>query len=78
MEEALISDPQEEVRLSLLYSAYKIWCRENGQYAESSKLFRRALETKGVAIVKKRPKSGGENTTMVVGVDLLLDYALSA
>jgi putative DNA primase/helicase len=74
MEESLDKDALGEVRLSLLYSSYKIWCRDNGQYPESSQGFRRKLEQAGVHIVKKRPKGGGENTTMVVGYKLLTEY----
>lgn len=78
MEETLKQDVLREVRLTLLYSAYKIWCQDNGQYPESSRVFKRSLEQAGVHIVKKRPNEGGENTTMVVGFSLLSEYAMSA
>ena len=79
MEDALDENASGEVRLSLLYSSYKIWCRENGQYPESSRGFRRNLEQTGVHIQKKRPKGSSEApTSMVVGYNLLSDYALSA
>lgn len=79
MDEALEENALGEVRLSLLYSSYKIWCRDNGQYPESSRGFRRSLERAGVHIQKKRPNGSSEApTSMVVGYDLLFDYAMSA
>ena len=63
MEEVLAESPDGEIRLSLLYSHYQIWCRENGQFPENSRNFRRSLEQVGVHIDKKRPKGNDENTT---------------
>lgn len=76
MDDALEQTPDGEVRLSLLYSAYKVWCRENGQYPESSRHFRRGLERTEVQIVRKRPVGGGENTTVVIGYRLFAEYLL--
>lgn len=79
MEDALAESPDGEIRLSLLYSHYQIWCRENGQFPENSRNFRRSLEQAGIHITKKRPKGGGENTTtMVLGYCVLSDFAQSA
>ena len=74
MEDAMEQVPDSEIRLTLLYAAFKLWCQQNGQYVESSRNFRRLLERTGVQIVKKRPKDGGENTTMVIGYTVVPDY----
>ena len=78
MEEALEEDIFGEVRLSLLYATYNIWCKQNGHFPESKQVFRRKLDQAGVRIQKKRPNVGGENTTLVVGYSLLGDDALTA
>lgn len=78
MEDALDEDVSGEIRLSLLYSSYKIWCQQNGHYPESKPAFRRKLEQMGVHIQRKRPEGGGENTTLVMGFTLLPEVALSA
>jgi putative DNA primase/helicase len=78
VEETLNQDTLGEVRLTLLYSAYKIWCRDNGLYPESSRNFRRSLEQTGVHFARKRPDAGGENTTMVMGYSLLSECDLIA
>ncbi len=62
-----------EERTSSVYRCYKDWCAENGHYAESMKNFKQSLEA--VAnVVRKRPKGGGEKTTMVIGYRLLSDF----
>lgn len=74
MEDAMEQVPDGEIRLTLLYAAFEWWCRQNGQYVESSRNFRRLLDRAGVQIVKKRPKHGGENTTMVIGYTVVPEY----
>ncbi len=60
-------------RTSSVYRRYKEWCAENGHYVESMKNFKQSLEA--VAnVVRKRPKAGGEKTTMVTGYRLLSDF----
>jgi hypothetical protein len=46
---------------------------ENGQYAESMKNFKQSLSAV-VEVKRKRPKSGGEKTTMVIGYRLISDF----
>ncbi len=62
-----------EERTSSVYRRYKNWCAENGHYAESMKNFKQSLETVAT-VVRKRPKGGGEKTTMVTGYRLLSDF----
>lgn len=76
VEEALVEDSREETRTSLVYLAYQNWCRENGQYPESSRNFNRGLERAGLQIVRKRPRdgAGGEKTTLLLGYKVTIDY----
>ena len=70
IEERLIEDATCEERTSDIYFAYQSWCRENGYYAENARNFKAALSNVG-EIVRKRPRSGGEKTTVFVGYKLL-------
>lgn len=58
-----------EVRTSLVYDSYRQWCSENGCLCENSKNFNLELKKFGI-VVRRRPKTGGEKTT------LLLNYKL--
>lgn len=62
-----------EEKTSSIYQCYRSWCLENGNYAESMRNFKQSLETI-VPVVRKRPKVGGEKTTMVTGYRLLPDF----
>ena len=62
-----------EERTSAVYQRYRTWCQENGHYPESMKNFRQSLETVAT-IVRKRPQSGGNKTTMVTGYRLISDF----
>jgi len=70
IEERLIEDGSCEERTSDIYFAYQSWCRENGYYAENARNFKAALSNVG-EIVRKRPRIGGEKTTVFVGYKLL-------
>jgi len=72
MEEAMIKVPHSEVRTSKVYSAYKLWCYENGYKSESSRNFNAALAAI-VEIERRRPITGGEKTTMISGYQLVSD-----
>ncbi len=50
--------------------AYQGWCRENGYYPENARNFKSALANIGT-IVRKRPRTGGDKTTMLIGYQLL-------
>lgn len=62
-----------EEKTSTIYLSYRNWCIENGHYAESMRNFKQSLEAI-VPVVRKRPKVGGEKTTMVTGYRLLPDF----
>ena len=70
IDERLIEDGYAEERTSDIYYEYQGWCKENGYYPENVKNFRNAL-SKCVRIERKRPRAGGEKTTVVVGHKLL-------
>lgn len=74
LEEAMLQDGAEVERTALVYAAYRLWCRENGQFAESSRNFLRSLDRAGVQVERKRPKVGEEKTTVLVGYRLLDEY----
>lgn len=62
-----------EEKTSTIYLSYRNWCIENGHYAESMRNFKQSLDAI-VPVVRKRPKVGGEKTTMVTGYRLLPDF----
>lgn len=62
-----------EEKTSTIYLSYRNWCINNGHYAESMRNFKQSLEAI-VPVVRKRPKVGGEKTTMVTGYRLLPDF----
>lgn len=70
IEEMLTPEPGAEERTSDVYDHYRKWCTRNGGYAESAKNFKQALS--GVArIERKRPRTGGNMTTIMMGFKLL-------
>lgn len=73
IEDCLEEGTDYEERTSEVYNRYKYWCIENGQYAESMKNFKQSLSAV-VEVKRKRPKSGGEKTTMVIGYRLISDF----
>lgn len=73
IEDCLEKGANYEERTSAVYNRYKSWCIENGQYAESMKNFKQSLSAV-MEIKRKRPKSSGEKTTMVIGYRLLSDF----
>lgn len=72
MEDCMEQGDYEE-RTSSVYQRYKMWCVENGHYAESMKNFKQSLETVAT-VVRKRPQDGGNKTTMITGYRLLSDF----
>ena len=73
IEDCLEEGTDYEERTSEVYNRYKSWCIENGQYAESMKNFKQSLSAV-VEVKRKRLKSGGEKTTMVIGYRLISDF----
>ena len=69
MEERLEEDPYAEVRTSAVYDEYSQWCKANGCYSENARNFVGELRKLG-PVVRRRPKNGGEKTTILVGYRL--------
>ena len=72
-EDNLIPDEHGEVLTSTLYARYKGWCQENGYCAEGMKNFKQGLQT-FATVTRKRPKGGGEKTTVLLGYRLTSDF----
>jgi putative DNA primase/helicase len=68
-EEHLEEDGSGEVRTSAVYDSYRSWCAENGHYTENKRNFNQALRTIGT-LERKRPRDGGEKTTLLIGYRL--------
>lgn len=68
-EDELVAIENAEVRTSRVYERYKEWCAANGCMPENSSNFRRSLVSIG-RVDRKRPKDGGEKTTLLVGYRL--------
>lgn len=71
LEEVLIQDPDAETRTAEVYDAYRAWCVRNGLFPENNRNFNHELR-KVANVTRKRPKTGGNPTT------LLLSYRLNA
>lgn len=70
VEEFLEQENDAECRTSAAYQAYRNWCNDNGYFAENSRNFNQALRTIGT-VVRRRPRDGGEKTTLLTGYRLL-------
>ena len=68
-EERLEADVNAEVRTSSLYDDYRTWCYSNGCYCENSRNFINELRKFGT-VERRRPKTGGEKTTLLIGYKL--------
>lgn len=73
IEDCMEEGTDYEERTSVVYNRYKSWCVESGQYAESMKNFKQSLSSV-MEVKRKRPKSGGEKTTVVLGYRLITDF----
>ena len=69
IEERLEENVNCEERTSDVYLAYQDWCKENGFYPENSRNFKSALANIGT-IIRQRPRTGGEKTTLLIGYKL--------
>ena len=65
----LEKDAQAEERTKDVYDAYTVWCILEGTQPESRCVLNNRLRTLGT-VKSKRPKTGGENTTMLIGYKL--------
>lgn len=68
-EECLDADPNGEIRTSEVYDSYRRWCTDNGCHTENSRIFNHELR-KFATVLRRRPKSGGEKTTLLIGYKL--------
>jgi len=69
VEDCLISEPNSEIRTADAYARYQEWCRDNGCFAENARNFRQSLQS-AVRVERKRPRNGGEKTTLIIGYKL--------
>lgn len=69
-EDNLIEEKNHELCTAAVYAVYKRWCADNGFFAESMKSFKQSLEAV-TPVIRKRPKNGGEKTTLIIGYRLL-------
>lgn len=65
-DECLKEKADAEVKTSNVYNSYRMWCAENGSFPENSRNFNQALRNIG-NVTRKRPKLGGEKTTLLTG-----------
>ena len=72
-EDELIPDANAEERTSAVYERYKIWCVNHGHHAESMRNFKQSIMTFG-NVVRKRPKAGGSETTILTGYKLVSEF----
>lgn len=68
-EDNLEPNANYETRTSEIYAHYKTWCEVNGCLPENSTNFKKSLQTIGT-VVRKRPRTGGEKTTLLLGYRL--------
>ncbi|WP_341302430.1 phage/plasmid primase, P4 family [Lysinibacillus sp. FSL H8-0500] len=71
-EDALEESPNSEVRTSEVYARYQRWCSANGCYSENARNFKQALSAIA-RVERKRPRSGGGMTTLLIGYKLAND-----
>ncbi len=72
-EDNLVADDTAEELTSTVYARYKGWCQENGCYPEGMKNFKQGLQV-FAPVVRKRPKHGGEKTTLLIGYRLISEF----
>lgn len=65
-DERLEADPNAETRTAAVYDEYRQWCGDNGCYTENSRNFNHELRKFGT-VLRRRPKNGGEKTTLLIG-----------
>ena len=76
VEDVLTKNADAEIRTSLVYEAYREWCRVNGHLVESNKTFMQGLERSGLITKRKRPRGSSDGpTTMLMGYALYMDWA---
>lgn len=70
-EDCLVADPGTETRTAEIYDAYRTWCAGNGCCVENNRNFVAELRKFDAGkVIRKRPRSGGEKTTVLMGYAL--------
>jgi len=72
-EDCLIPDEKSECKTADVYARYKEWCIDNGYHTEGMRNFKQSLLT-FAEVKKKRPKGGGNMTTMLLGYKLISEF----
>lgn len=72
-EDELEESPNNEVRTSDVYFRYQHWCNANGSYSENARNFKQALSAIA-RLERKRPRSGGGLTTLLIGYKLTAEH----
>jgi putative DNA primase/helicase len=70
VDECLEVSDNAEVRTADVYKEYQQWCEDNGYRAESMTKFKQSL-CGFATVVRKRPKGGGSETTMLLKYKIL-------
>jgi putative DNA primase/helicase len=70
VEEQLEPDVNEEIRTTTLLGCYQNWARANGLDELNSNTFKGELTRAGMTVRRRRPKAGGNATSMLVGYKL--------
>lgn len=73
-EDVLVKDQSSEIRTAVVYDHYKKWCIDNGCFSENSRNFNQELR-KFAEVVRKRPNTGGEKTTLLKGYRLKSEFS---
>lgn len=68
-DERLVADITAEVKTAAVYEEYRRWCSDNGCYCENNRNFLHELRKFG-RVERKRPNSGGDKTTLLIGFSL--------
>ena len=70
VDDCMIPDAESECKTTDVYARYKEWCIDNGYCPEGMRTFKQGLLT-FAAVKKKRPNSGGNSTSLLIGYKLI-------
>ena len=73
LEDEFEQDSLAETRTSEAFTRYRSWCQENGFFPENSTNFKNLI-SKSAKVVRRRPQSGGEKTTIILGYRLTSEF----
>lgn len=66
VDDCLIADTSEELRMSDVFNKYKSWCLINKQPQENQTAFKASIQHHAT-VLRRRPRTGGEKTTLMTG-----------